>query len=164
MHLLETKQFLPIELEEAWEFFSSPANLKAITPEHMGFEILSGFRNGESMHAGMVIRYIVKPLLKLPMHWVTEITHVKAPHYFVDEQRFGPYSFWHHQHFFTAVEGGVEMRDVVHYKIPGGPIGKLANHFFIRRKVEEIFRYRYLKLESLFGRFQPSPQRTIRTS
>jgi ligand-binding SRPBCC domain-containing protein len=150
MHILESKQFLPMSLEAAWDFFSSPANLKVITPEHMGFKILSGFQEGEKMYAGMVIRYIVHPFPGIPMHWVTEITHVKDKAYFVDEQRFGPYAFWHHQHFFREVEGGVEMRDIVHYKVPMGPVGLLLNSLLIRKKVEQIFSFRLKKLEELF--------------
>jgi len=152
MHSLETTQRLPITLEQAWEFFSSPANLQKITPDYMGFEILSGFKPGEKMYAGMIISYIVRPLLKLPMGWVTEITHVNAPYFFVDEQRSGPYSMWHHQHFFREVPGGVEMRDLIHYRVPMGILGVIANRLFVRRQLEGIFSYRYRKLESLFGK------------
>jgi len=152
MHTLETTQRLPISLEEAWEFFSSPANLQKITPEFMGFEITSGFRPGEKMYAGMIIAYIVKPVMNLPMEWVTEITHVNAPHFFVDEQRHGPYSFWHHQHFFKEIPGGVEMRDIVHYRVPGAFIGKIANDIYIKKQLQTIFSYRYQKLEAMFGK------------
>lgn len=117
----------------------------------MGFEITSGFNNGDKMYAGMIISYIVKPLFHLPMRWVTEITHVKEGVYFVDEQRFGPYALWHHQHFFKQIEGGVEMHDRIHYKIPFGAAGRLANAMFVRKQVGEIFEYRYKKLEELFG-------------
>ncbi len=152
MHRLESIQRLPITLEAAWDFFSSPANLKTITPEHMGFEIKSGFTRGEKMYAGMMISYIVKPLAGIPMKWVTEITHVRDRSFFVDEQRVGPYAIWHHQHHFKAIEGGVEMRDIVHYKIPFGPIGHITNALFVARKVESIFDYRYRRLEQLFGK------------
>ncbi len=152
MHRLESIQRLPITLEAAWDFFSSPANLKTITPEHMGFEIKSGFTRGEKMYAGMMISYIVKPLAGIPMKWVTEITHVRDRSFFVDEQRVGPYAIWHHQHHFKAIEGGVEMRDIVHYKIPFGPLGPFANSLFVGRKVASIFDYRYQKLEQLFGK------------
>jgi len=151
MHILDCTQFLPISQEKAWDFFSSPGNLNEITPPHMGFKVLSGFKEGDRMYAGMVIRYTVKPLLGIPLNWVTEITHVDPLNYFVDEQRFGPYSFWHHQHFFKAVDNGVEMRDIVHYKIPLGPLGLLADRILVRKQVEGIFKYRTQKLKSLFG-------------
>jgi ligand-binding SRPBCC domain-containing protein len=151
MHILECSQFLPISQEQAWDFFSSPGNLNAITPPHMGFKVLSGFKEGDRMYAGMVIRYTVKPLLGIPLNWVTEITHVDHLNYFVDEQRFGPYSFWHHQHFFKPVKNGVEMRDIVHYKIPFGPLGLIADKILVRKQVEGIFTYRTQKLKSLFG-------------
>lgn len=150
MHTLKTIQRLPISLEEAWDFFSSPKNLKTITPPYMGFDITSG--GEEKMYAGQIITYIVKPILGIPMEWVTEITHVQEPFYFVDEQRFGPYALWHHKHFFKEIPGGIEMQDVVHYKIPLGPIGKLMNHLYIKNKLKEIFDYRYQTLEKMFKR------------
>ncbi len=118
----------------------------------MGFDILSGF-DGEKMYPGMIINYIVRPLFCLPMNWTTEITHVVEPHYFVDEQRFGPYAFWHHKHFLKEIDGGVEMEDIVHYKVPFGPVGKIVNALVVRKKVEEIFRYREKVLKEMFGEF-----------
>lgn len=139
-------------MEEAWDFFSSPRNLSVITPDYMGFIITSGYKD-QKMYDGMVITYIVKPIFNIPLNWVTEITHVKEPAYFVDEQRFGPYNFWHHEHHFHEVDGGVEMKDLLNYKLPFGPIGRILNSLFVRRRVESIFDYRYRKLESLFGKF-----------
>jgi ligand-binding SRPBCC domain-containing protein len=151
LHSLSTVQKLPISIEEAWTFFSSPKNLKVITPDYMGFKITSDLGDGK-MYSGQIISYIVTPVLNVPMEWVTEISHVSEPHYFVDEQRFGPYAFWHHKHFFKEIEGGVEMTDTVHYKVPLGPIGDLVNALFVKNKLKEIFDYRYQKLESLFGK------------
>jgi ligand-binding SRPBCC domain-containing protein len=150
MHILKTYQKLPISIEEAWEFFSSPKNLKIITPPYMGFDITSG--GDEPMYPGQIITYIVKPIFGIPIEWVTEITHVEKNAFFVDEQRFGPYAFWHHKHYFKPIPGGIEMRDVVHYKIPLGPLGKLINHIYIQHKLKEIFDYRYQTLEKMFGK------------
>jgi ligand-binding SRPBCC domain-containing protein len=161
MHRLEAIQRLPIDLDTAWDFFSSPANLKTITPEYMGFEITSGFKEGQKMYAGMLISYIVKPLLGIPMEWVTEITHVQDKAFFVDEQRVGPYAIWHHQHHFKAIPGGVEMHDIVDYRVPMGPIGKIIARLFIQQKVQSIFDYRYQKLETLFGQYD-SPVKAVR--
>ncbi|MCZ8355568.1 MAG: SRPBCC family protein [Cyclobacteriaceae bacterium] len=146
---LKTVQILPISLAEAWDFFSTPDNLEKITPKHMGFNILykSG---GHKMYPGQIIRYIVHVLPGIPMHWVTEITHVQEPHYFVDEQRFGPYALWHHQHRFREVEGGVEMIDEVNYAIPLGFLGRIANWLFVGREVNRIFKHRYEVLEQYF--------------
>jgi ligand-binding SRPBCC domain-containing protein len=151
LHSLSTVQKLPISIEEAWTFFSSPKNLKVITPDYMGFKITSDLGDGK-MYSGQIISYIVTPVLNVPMEWVTEISHVSEPHYFVDEQRFGPYAFWHLKHFFKEIEGGVEMTDTVHYKVPLGPIGDVVNALFVKNKLKEIFDYRYQKLESLFGK------------
>ncbi len=104
------------------------------------------------MYAGQVITYKVKPLLRIPMFWMTEITHVEEAKYFVDEQRFGPYALWHHQHHFKEVQGGVEMLDIIHYKLPFGPLGSLVNFLFVRKQLKGIFDYRFRYLEDHFGR------------
>lgn len=147
---LKRVQFLPITLQEAWSFFSSPHNLEKITPKRMGFRIL--YKSGDDkMYPGQLIRYTVKGLPLIPMHWVTEITHVQEPHYFVDEQRFGPYALWHHQHRFKEVEGGIEMTDEVNYAIPLGFLGRMANVLFVGREVNTIFDHRFNVLEKYFS-------------
>lgn len=148
IYTLTKKQFLPITLEQAWDFFSSPVNLKKITPEYMGFKITSDLGDGK-MYPGQIISYIVTPVLGIPMSWTTEITHVLDKKYFVDEQRFGPYSLWHHQHWFREVEGGVEMTDIVNYGLPLGFLGRIANSIFVQNKLQEIFDYR----EKVIGQY-----------
>jgi ligand-binding SRPBCC domain-containing protein len=151
-HSIKTVQKIPVSLEKAWDFFSNPANLQAITPDNMGFTVISK-HHGDTMYAGQIIEYTVKPVLGIPLYWMTEITQVKDKQYFIDEQRFGPYSLWHHQHHFKAIEGGVEMTDIVHYKNPLGFMGRLANSIFVKKKLDTIFNYRYQKVEELFGRW-----------
>lgn len=151
VHNLKCIQQLPVDLNTAWEFFSSPLNLKEITPPRMGFHVTSDPEFLDKMYPGQIIMYTVKPLAGIPLFWMTEITQVESGRYFVDEQRVGPYSLWHHQHHFKAIPGGVEMTDLVHYRIPLGPLGDLANLLFVRRQLEEIFDFRRKKLESVFG-------------
>ena len=100
---IETKQLLKTDLESAWDFMSDPRNLAQITPEYMQFKVL-GDLDG-LMHAGKIIEYRVSPIAGIKMHWVTEITHVQDKVFFVDEQRFGPYQFWHHQHHLEPTKG-----------------------------------------------------------
>ena len=141
--------WLPVTLDEAWAFFSRPENLDRITPEDMSFEILSDV-SGVEMYAGMIVRYKVRPILNIPMNWVTEITHVADRKYFIDEQRFGPYALWHHQHHFEEKDGGVLMTDILHYAIPFGPIGRIANALLVDKRVEEIFSYREKVIDQIF--------------
>jgi len=148
---LKTEQFISASINDVWGSISSPANLKAITPEYMGFEITSEGLP-EKMYPGMIISYKVKPLLGIGMTWVTEITHVKDKEFFVDEQRIGPYSIWHHQHHLEEVDGGVIMRDIVSYRPPFGFFGALANRLFIRRQLNDIFDYRFKAVENRFGK------------
>ena len=152
LYKLHKKQNLPITVDEAWTFLSSPKNLKTITPDYMGFNILSGA--DREMFAGQIIQYIVTPVLGIKTKWVTEITHVNQGHYFVDEQRFGPYALWHHKHFISPIKGGIEMEDIIDYKLPLGWIGQLAHPIFVKPKLKEIFDYRQRKLIELFGEFK----------
>lgn len=149
IYTLHTKQKLPISVDEAWEFLSDPRNLKIITPEYMGFEIISGAER--PMYPGQLIQYIVTPVAGIKTKWVTEITHVKEKEYFVDEQRYGPYAMWHHKHFIKLIKGGVEMEDIVDYKLPLGFLGQMVHPFLVAPKLQEIFNHRRMKLNALFG-------------
>jgi len=146
IYSLEVSQFIKISLFEAWNFFSSPGNLSQITPKHMGFEITSG--TPEKMYPGQIITYKVLPVLGIKTNWVTEITHVTDGRFFVDEQRFGPYSMWHHEHHFEVKDDGVLMTDRVSYKLPFGFLGRIAHAVFVKNQLKQIFEYRekYLRL------------------
>jgi ligand-binding SRPBCC domain-containing protein len=150
VHSLYSVQKLALSLDEAWDFFSKPDNLQAITPSELGFQIRSRY-HGKQMYPGQIIEYTVKPILGIPLYWMTEITHVVDKKYFVDEQRYGPYSMWHHQHHFKEIAGGVEMTDIVHYKNPFGFIGRIANGLFVQNQLRGIFSYRFEKTNELFG-------------
>jgi ligand-binding SRPBCC domain-containing protein len=143
---------IPSSIVLVWDFISSPQNLKHMTPDYMGFDITT--KNlPEKMYAGMIISYTVSPLWGLKMRWVTEITHVSELKYFVDEQRFGPYQMWHHQHIIEPVENGVLMTDIIDYQPPLGFLGALANHLVIKNRINEIFTFRTKKLEETFGKY-----------
>ena len=145
---LERTQTLPITLEEAWDFFSDPGNLVKITPPNMDFRITSAPLR--EMYAGQIITYTVRPLFSVAVNWTTEITHVDRPIFFVDEQRFGPYRFWHHQHRFTQVEGGVEVHDLVHYLLQHDQLAGLVNRLFVAPRLKRIFDYRSTALKEIF--------------
>lgn len=148
IHQLEVNQKLPISLEEAWAFFSTPKNLDLLTPDDMSFKIISGAE--QKAYAGQIITYKIKPMLNIAMNWVTEITQCVEGKYFIDEQRFGPYRFWHHQHHFHETKDGVKMKDILHYALPFGILGELMGNMFIHQKVLGIFSYREKKLQELF--------------
>lgn len=154
IHQVETKQKLPINKEEAWKFFSTPYNLKVLTPENMDFEITNGVTEKEKMYSGQIICYKIKLFPLVKMKWVTEITHVNEGVYFIDEQRFGPYAFWHHLHHISEIDGGVLMHDKLHYKMPFGILGSLVHALFVKKEIKRIFEYRNRKLIQLFGEFE----------
>jgi ligand-binding SRPBCC domain-containing protein len=148
LFIFKQEQFIPGKPERIWNFFTDPANLKTITPPYMGFDIKSGA--DERMFEGQVISYTVRPFPGIPLNWITEITHVEAGVYFIDEQRFGPYRFWHHRHRFEKAKGGVLMTDTVHYGLPVPIFQNLINDLIVRPRLEEIFSYRRKKIEELF--------------
>lgn len=150
MKVLQSVQRLPIDIEAAWDFFSSPRNLKTITPPYMGFDITSDFID-EKMYAGMIITYKVSPLFNIPLNWVTEITHVREPWFFVDDQRKGPFRIWHHRHFFKEIPQGIEMTDIVYYDVGLWLPGRVVENLIVKKRVEGIFDFRFKKLQELFG-------------
>lgn len=148
MHKLKQEQFLPITLDEAWDFFATPKNLNEVTPADMVFEITSELP--DRMYEGLIITYRIKPMMNIAINWVTEITFVKEKEYFVDDQRKGPYNIWHHEHHFKAVEGGVLMTDLLYYDIGKSIFGWIAGKLFVHKKVRAIFEYRHKSLETYF--------------
>jgi len=168
VHSFKQIQIIPATLDQTWDFFSNAANLPLITPPEMDFRILppplvrqanvpqpgdssKPVAPADRIYAGQVIEYKLRPLPGIRLYWMTEITHVKDGVYFVDEQRFGPYSLWHHQHHFKETNKGIEMTDIVHYKVPLGILGDLANNLFVKRQLEGIFQYRTRKVDEIFG-------------
>lgn len=145
-------QKIKASIDEVWDFVSSPANLKDITPAYMDFNVTSN-SGSDKMYAGMIITYVVKPLLGIGMKWMTEISQVKDKEYFVDEQRMGPYKLWHHQHKLQKIEGGVLMTDIVTYIPPFGFLGAIANSLFIKKQLQQIFDYRTKAVDEKFGQW-----------
>lgn len=148
MYKVERAIRLPLSLQETWNFFSSPENLAEITPPEMKMEMLD--KSSTSMYEGMVLRYKVSPLLGIKLNWTSEITKIEPLHYFVDKMIDGPFAIWHHQHFFEEAENGTIAKDVIHYKLPLGPIGKLFHPLLVKNNVNALFEYRKQKLEEKF--------------
>ena len=141
IYTLEVVQELKLSLHEAWKFFSAPQNLQKITPKEMGFKITSKVEG--KMHAGQIITYRVGILPGIKSNWVTEITHVENEKFFVDEQRFGPYSMWHHEHHFEEKNGKVIMRDKVSYRLPLPWLTNLFHGLIIKPQLKKIFGHRF---------------------
>lgn len=144
------KQVIPADISSLWDFFKDPSNLTAITPSYMNF-VIKTMDTNDDIYAGQMITYSVAPIAKIPLFWMTEITAVEKHRYFIDEQRRGPYKMWHHQHHFTTTDKGVEMTDIVHYELPLGILGQIAHWLFVKRQLNQIFDYRYHKIEALFN-------------
>jgi ligand-binding SRPBCC domain-containing protein len=153
VYRIHRRQFLPIDLAQAWDFFWTPHNLEAMTPPFLNFRITCDLP--DKTYNGLIITYRIAAVAGIPMTWVTEIKHVVEPYQFVDEQRLGPFRFWNHQHRFREVPGGIEMEDIVHYVMRFGWVGELVHHLFIRRRLTQIFDFR----RDFLGRKFASPDR-----
>ena len=149
IHTLEARQTVAADIDEVWEFFSNPENLAKVTPPQLGFVITS--KLPEKMYAGMIIGYKVRPLLNLPLTWVSEITQIKKRKFFIDEQRRGPYKMWHHEHHFREVDGGVEIHDIISYELPLSPFSEPIHRLIVKKKLKEIFSFRETVAKQRFG-------------
>jgi ligand-binding SRPBCC domain-containing protein len=149
---LSQKQKLPITHDVAWAFFSNPINLVQLTPPEIKM-IDETFEPARRIYAGMIQIFKVRLLGVIPYRWVAEITHLEAPYAFVDEQKVGPFAFWHHRHCLVPIEGGVEVMDSVHYAMPFGFIGSLIHHFVVQKQLQAMFHYRAKMLAEFFGEF-----------
>lgn len=151
VHKLERKQLIKSDIHTLWTFFSDAKNLSVITPSYMKFKITSAIpKNG--IYEGQIITYKVSPILNIPLSWMTEITHIEPNKRFIDEQRTGPYTLWHHEHWFDITSDGVLMTDIVYYQLPLYFIGDIAHFLFIKRQLNNIFDFRYRKIEELFNK------------
>lgn len=150
---LESSQIVPISLEEAWSFFSSPMNLSVITPKYMKFKVLGKVET--EIYNNMLINYTVRPLFNVPLKWQTKILDVVPSKSFIDIQTQGPFKRWEHQHRFTEVENGTRIDDKVVYELPFGLIGRMAHRLLLKQRVEDIFKYRKKVLSNLFEKGVP---------
>ncbi|MES3018909.1 MAG: SRPBCC family protein [Bacteroidota bacterium] len=151
IHIFKSEQFLNIDIQTAWDFFSSAGNLALITPPEMAFKIHTNLE-GIEVYEGMIIDYTVKPLFGIPLKWRTEISKVEKPYIFIDKQVKGPYSMWEHTHTFIEKDNGVLMQDEVKYQLPLGFMGTLVHNFIVKEKIKKIFKFREETLNRLFSK------------
>jgi ligand-binding SRPBCC domain-containing protein len=149
LYALERSQVIRASLADVWQFFSDPHNLARLTPPELNLVVPA--ETPHCIHPGMIITYPVRAIADIQWNWVTEITQVIDNQLFVDEQRFGPYRFWHHQHHFHETGEGIEVRDLVHYSLPLGPLGRLVHAMVVEARLSEIFDYRLDAIRAAFG-------------
>lgn len=152
MHVyrLQRTQILAISLDAAWDFLCRPEHLRDLTPPGVGLTVTSDLP--DRMYPGLIITYRLGLYSMFYFNWVTEITQAEPLSYFIDEQRSGPYRFWHHEHRLRSVEGGVEMKDLVHYALPFGLLGRMVHAAIVKNQLNAIFDYRRKVLADRFGR------------
>ena len=150
LYTLYAKQTVSKEIDLLWDFFKKPSNLNKLTPEDVHFKIKSG--KSDDFYQGKIISYKIQLLKMFALSWVTEISQVKEGSYFIDNQIFGPYKMWHHEHHFKSNDNGTtEIIDKVKYKVPFYILGRLMHKVFIRKKLLDIFMFRQKKINELFN-------------
>ena len=153
IYKIHRQQLVKAPIDKIWDFFSSPKNLADITPKKMNFRITSG-ELPDNIYPGQIITYTLSPILGISLSWMTEITHIEYHKLFVDEQRSGPYKLWHHEHHFKENNEGILMTDIVHYALPLSILGNMAHSLFVKKQLNDLFDFRYKKVEELFNQTQ----------
>ena len=133
------------EIEAVFDFFSQAGNLKLLTPDFIGLELL----NPEpiEMKEGTLIDYRMR-IRGLPMRWQSRIDTWQPPYCFEDTQTKGPYRYWCHTHRFQPVNGGTQVFDTIRYRIWGG---RLIDRWFVRPDIQKIFDFRTEQLKKIFS-------------
>jgi ligand-binding SRPBCC domain-containing protein len=150
MHFLEREIVLNTDIETLWQFMATPANLNELTPPQLQFQIVSELP--DKMYNGLMIQYLIKIPWFGRWQWLTEIKHIRAGEYFVDEQRLGPYRLWHHQHLLEPVGADkTRMIDRVSYRLPFGMVGTLLHELWVKKLLDEIFTYRAQRMLQIFA-------------
>ena len=158
---IQTIQRLPIQIEEAWDFFTSPKNMRLISPHWLDYRLT--MEPPEYLHPGTIVSASIRPIPIYSTNWISEITHVRPLQFYISEQRVGPFKMWHHEHYFRAHDEGVELEDIIMYGMPFGKVGSLVHNMFIRKKLHEAFSFRAQALEQRFGTIsKPKPQKQRR--
>lgn len=148
IHVLEEQVWLPRPRDEVFAFFADAANLDAITPAWLNFQIVSPMPI--EMKPGALIDYKLR-VRGLPIFWRTEIAEWNPPFHFTDRQLKGPYRQWLHVHSFAEKDGGTLMNDRVEYAVPGWFLEPLVHSLIVKRDVAAIFKYRTLTIRERFG-------------
>ena len=148
MHCIK-KEVLVKRPEETVEFFNTPKNLAILMPKIMGFKLLTP--EPIVMKEGAVFDYTVTLFGLFPIRWTSYISLYDPPHSFVDIQLKGPNSYWHHEHRFESCDEGTRVIDTVHYMLPLGLLGRLANFIVMKPMVSYIFKYRTRVINAMFN-------------
>lgn len=149
IHKLYYQQSLNMSQDKAWQFFSSPKHLNSITPDF--FNIIPTSKVPDEIYGGLMISYNMKAVFGMPMSWLSEISHCDSPHYFVYQQRIGPFKFWSHEVRLTINESKIQLEDIVFYSMPFGILGDLMHKLLIQKKLTDIFETRQSYLKQHWG-------------
>ncbi len=153
MHRFYTEQNLPVSKDQVWKFFSDASNLMILTHPKMKMTMES--ENGLTpIFEGKILKIKIKLFGIFPSFFLSEITELQAPDFFIDTQLKGPFAYWQHKHLLTEIDGGTKITDEVTFKFPLGFMGVAAYHLFGKEYLKGVFDYRKIVLEKRFGVFE----------
>jgi ligand-binding SRPBCC domain-containing protein len=148
-YILERRVWLSRPRVVVFEFFTDPRNLEQLHPAWARPRWLTP--PPVRLAAGAVLDFRVA---RLPGRWRVIVREFDAPYRFVDAQLNGPFARWEHRHRFTEGaegEGGTWVEDRVTYRLPLGPLGRLAHGLGAGRRLRALFEYRDRRLRELLG-------------
>ena len=151
LRYLRREQWVDRPLERIFPFFENPANLALITPRSLDIRLLTPAP--VTMEQGRIIDYTIR-VLGVRVRWRSIISTYRPPDLFVDEQLFGPYSFWHHTHRFEEAGAGTRLIDEVRYALPillPRPLADAAHGWHVEPTLRRIFDFRRDRFQHLFG-------------
>lgn len=170
------EQWLSNPVEEVFAFFANPENLPRLMPAWQKARIekasivpaprAGATATSPSKAAGIGTKLTLSfrpfPLSPFRVHWDTEITEFSWDGQFCDRQVSGPFAYWYHCHRLRPVDrNGINMTlivDHVEYEMPFGVLGRIAHRAFLRRQIEETFRFRQSQVSRIFAQLTPAPQ------
>ena len=106
------------------------------------------------MRAGTVLDYRIR-WLGLPLGLRMFVREWDPPFRFLDVQLRGPYARWEHRHLFLEESGGTRVEDRLVYRLPLGPLGRLAHLVLVGWQLKRTWRERAAILTAHFGASGP---------
>jgi ligand-binding SRPBCC domain-containing protein len=147
-YVLERRVWLPRPRSEVFDVFADPRNLERLNPAWARPRWL--VPPPARLAAGAVLEFRVAGL---PGRWRVMIREFDPPYRFVDAQVLGPFARWEHRHRFREGdegEGGTWVEDRVTYRLPLGPLGRMAHALGARRLIRALFAHRDARLRAIF--------------
>lgn len=147
MIIIEEKTIFEVPIAVAFEAERN-ISLHSATQRHRSERAIGGvtaglIENGQEVE-WEAVHFGIKQKLRI------KITHMDKPNYFRDEQVFGAFKTFSHEHYFRTLESNkTEKTDIMHIEAPLGFIGKIAEILFLKRYMTNFLRKKNESLKAI---------------